>query len=79
MSEDESKEVFLNKTRFTKMVEETRLNKKLSYIDSVLDLCEVYKIDEVDVKKFISDVIKQKIESEAMGLNLIPRNNSLPI
>jgi len=74
-----TEEVFLNKSRFTKMVEKARIEKNLSYIDTVLYLCEKYKIDEADVKKYITDIIKKKIESEAMELNLVPRQNTLPI
>lgn len=79
MTDTEQKEVFLNKNRFTKMVEKVRLEKSLSYIDSILYICETYKIDEMDVKKYLTDIIKQKVESEAMDLNLVPRQNTLPI
>lgn len=71
-------DVFLSKPRFTKMVENVRVEKNLSYIDSVLHLCELHKIDEEDAKKYISTIIKQKIEVEAMDLNMIPKTNSLP-
>lgn len=75
----EEKGVFLNKARFTKMVEKIRVEKNMSYIDSILYICETYKIDEADVKKYVTDIIKQKVESEAMDLNLVPRQNTLPI
>ena len=75
----EEKGVFLNTARFTKMVEKIRVEKNMSYIDSILYICETYKIDEADVKKYVTDIIKQKVESEAMDLNLVPRQNTLPI
>lgn len=78
MSEDEKEAMFLNKPRFTKMIENVRREKNLSYIDSVLHLCEIHKIDEQDVKKYISNIIKEKIEVEAMNLNMIPKINTLP-
>jgi hypothetical protein len=34
-------------------------------------------IDPQDVKKFISNVIREKIEAEAMNLNFLPRQNEL--
>ena len=34
-------------------------------------------MDPEDVKKFISPVIKEKIEAEAMKLNYLPRQNEL--
>jgi len=68
---------FLNKPSFTKMVENTVLDTKQSYMDAVLDLCNRLDIDPEDSKKFISPVIQGKIEAEAMTLNLIPRQNTL--
>lgn len=78
MTEEQQKDVFLNKSRFTKMVEQVRQEKELTYIESVLHLCEEHKIDQEDVKKYISDIIKQKIEAEAMNLNMLPKGNELP-
>ena len=72
-----TEETFLNKPNFTKMVENTVLDTKQSYMDAVVDLCEKLDIDPIDVKKFISPVIQGKIEAEAMMLNLIPRQNTL--
>ena len=72
-----TEETFLNKPNFTKMVENTVLDTKQSYMDAVVDLCEKLDIDPIDVKKFISPVIQGKIEAEAMTLNLIPRQNTL--
>ena len=45
-----------------KIVEETVLDKALSYMDAVLYICEKNSIDPEDVKKFISPIIKGKIE-----------------
>jgi hypothetical protein len=78
MTEEQKEEVFLTKVRFAKMVENVRRELGLSYIESVIHLCEQHKIDEEDVKKYISDIIKQKIEIEAMDLNMLPKGNSLP-
>tara|TARA_R110002153_G_scaffold8996_2_gene37687 strand:- start:221 stop:451 length:231 start_codon:yes stop_codon:yes gene_type:complete len=72
-----TEETFLNKPNFTKMVENTVLDTKQSYMDAVLDLCTRLDIDPIDVKKFVSPVIQGKIEAEAMTLNLIPKQNTL--
>lgn len=68
---------FLTKSEFTKLVEKTVLQQKNSYMDVILDLCEKHEIDPEDVKKFLSTPIIEKIEGEAMKLNLIPRKNEL--
>ena len=70
-------EKFLNKSKFTEIVEETVTEKQLSYMDAVLYICEMNSIDLEDVKKFISPIIKGKIEAEAMALNFIPKQNTL--
>ena len=70
-------EQFLTRSKFTKIVEETVLDKALSYMDAVLYLCEKNSIDPEDVKKFISPIIKGKIEAEAMSLNFLPKQNTL--
>ena len=72
-----NEEKFLNKTKFTEIVEETVIEKQLSYMDAVLYICEMNSIDLEDVKKFISPIIKGKIEAEAMALNFLPKQNTL--
>lgn len=69
----------LNKTKFSKMVEEIVHKKNLSYIDAVVHLCDDTNIDPEDVAKFISNILKDKIEAEARNLNYLPRQNTLPV
>jgi hypothetical protein len=61
------------------MVEDIAHKKKLSYIDAIVDLCDDTNIDPEDVGKFISTILKDKIEAEARNLNYLPKLNSLPI
>lgn len=68
----------MDKNRFTKMVEETVKTKKLSYMDSIVFLCEKNNIEIEDVRKYVSAVVKNKLEAEAMKLNYLPRTNELP-
>lgn len=68
---------FMNRAKFTKLIEECVSEKKLNYIDAIIEVCEDTQIDPLDVKKFISPVIKEKVEAEAMKLNFLPRQNSL--
>ena len=75
LAEDE----FLTKSKFTKMIERNVMDKKHSYIDAVIDLCDNMNMDPGDVKKFISPVIEDKIEAEARRLNYLPRGNVLPV
>mgnify|MGYP001422203006 FL=1 len=73
MSETE----FLNKSKFSSMVEASAYDKNLSYMDAVIDVCEDTNIEPEDVKKFLNNVIVEKLEGEAMRLNYLPRQNVL--
>ena len=68
---------FLNKSKFTKLIEKTVSELKISYMDAILHLCEENDIEPEDVNKFISPIIKGKLEAEAMKLNFLPKTNSL--
>ena len=71
-------EQFLSKTKFSKLIEETVHKNRLSYMDAIIDICEQNMIDILDVKKFISPIIKDKLEGEARALNYLPKQNTLP-
>ena len=75
MSKKESE--FMNRSKFTKLIETQVLEKKLGYIDAIVEVCEITNIDPEDVKKFISPVVKEKLEAEAMKLNYLPKQNEL--
>ena len=68
---------FLTKAKFANMVEQTVVGKKMSYMDAVVHLCDENDIDPLDVKKFISVIIKDKIAGEAVTLNLLEGGNQL--
>jgi heterodisulfide reductase subunit B len=70
---------FLTKSEFTKLVVDTVKSHKSSHMDAIIHLCEVYDIELEDIRKYISPVIKTKLEAEAMKLNFLPQQNSLPI
>jgi len=70
---------FITKIKFSKMVEEMASQKNMSYIDAVIHICEQNAIEIEDSKKYISISLKQKIEVEAMNLNFLEKNDSLPI
>ena len=70
-------EQFLTKSKFTKLIESTAVDMKIPYMDAILKVCETNNIEPEDVKKFISPVIKSKLEAEAMDLNFLPKKNSI--
>ena len=70
-------EQFLTKSKFTKLIESTVAEIKIPYMDAILLVCEKNDIEIEDIKKFISPVIRDKLEAEAMDLNFLPKKNSI--
>jgi len=70
---------FMTKAKFAKLVDSVVREYRMSNMDAVLFLCEKYTIDPADAKKYVSTVLKTKLEAEAMELNFLPRTNTLPI
>ena len=61
------------------MVELIVREKTISYMDAVIFICEENNLEIEDCKKYLSNIIKDKIEVEAMKLNFLPRQNTLPV
>ena len=70
-------EQFLTKSKFTKLIEKTVADLKIPYMDAIIKVCETNDIELEDIRKFISPVIKDKLEGEAMDLNFLPKKNSI--
>ena len=70
-------ETFLNKNRFTQLVHDTVTQLKSSYMEAILYICEQNNIDPHDVKRFVSPVIRDKLEAEARQLNLLPKTTTV--
>ena len=68
---------FLTKNKFTKLIESTVNELNIPYMEAILHVCQKNDIEPEDVKKFISPVIKGKVEAEAMQLNYLPKLNTL--
>jgi len=70
-------EQFLTKSKFTKLIENAVVNLRIPYMDAIIKVCETNNIELEDIKKFISPVIKDKLEVEAMDLNYLPKKNPI--
>ena len=75
---DSGESNFLTKKKLTKMIEETVKSLELTYIDAVVHICEKNKIEIEDIGKYLTPVIKQRIEFEGQNLNMLPKGNTLP-
>lgn len=74
-------EIILTKKRFLKLVQDKVIETKMPYMDAVLKICEERDLDPIDVGNLIGPVLKEKIEAEAIDLNLIVGDggNTLPL
>lgn len=70
----------MTKKKFRDMVEETVRKFNLSHLDAILHLCEEHNIEPEDVKKYMSPVIKDKLEADAIKLRFLSNDStSLPL
>lgn len=49
----------------------------MNYIDTIVHLCEENKIEIEDIKKYLNEPIKDRLEAEAMGLHFIKNETSV--
>ena len=70
--------LMMTKNKFTKLIEEQIKGTDMSYIDAIINFCEDNNLDPEDIKKYISDPLRNKLESEARKLNYFPKLNELP-
>jgi hypothetical protein len=69
----------VNNIRFPKEVEAHAKKYSVSYIDSVIAVCERYGIEPQVAAKFLNKPIIEKIRAEGQDLNLLPKKTKLPI
>jgi hypothetical protein len=70
---------FMTKPKFSKLVENAVHTMRMSYMDAVLYCCEQNEIEVEDSRRYVSTVIKSKLEAEAMSLNFLERKAELPL
>ena len=60
-------------------IEEIVKNKELSYMEAVLYYAEKSELEPEAMAKMLNQSIKDKIEVEAQGLNMLKKTAKLPI
>jgi hypothetical protein len=61
----------MNSKEFSLMIESIVKEKRVTYMDAVVDYCEKNDIDLTTVNPMINKVLKEKIKSEAINLRMI--------
>ena len=70
---------FMTKAKFSKLIESTVRRLQLSHMDAIIHLCEQHDIEVEDCKKYVSNVIREKLQVEATNLNYFPKQGELPV
>ena len=74
-------EKIMTKKRFSTGVEELVAKQNMSYMDAMNYIIEKRGMDYSNIKKLLSDSLKETVTAEAQGLNLIKekKGNTLPV
>ena len=61
----------LTPNKFALIVENIVKDKRISYIDAILEYCKDNEIDPSNTKSMINKTLKEKIAFEAQNLNML--------
>ena len=61
----------LTPNKFAFIIENMVKEKKISYMDAILEYCKKHEIDPSNTKSMINKTIKEKIAYEAQNLNML--------
>ena len=61
----------LTPNKFDFIIENMVKEKKISYIDAILEYCKTHEIDPSNTKSMINKTLKEKVAYEAQNLNML--------
>jgi len=79
MDESKLEDKLITKKSFSAMIESFVFQNRMSYMDSIVHLCEKNGLELEDIKKYLSPTIVDHLESEARQLNFLPKRNQLDV
>lgn len=71
--------MFKNSNEFSLYIEQMVKEKKLNYMDAVLEYCRENFLEPDDVKSLINKSLKEKIEMDFRELNYLPKQAQLDV
>ena len=67
---------FFGQAKFAQEIENmVKINSELTYIDAILQFCEIHNLDVESIPKLISKPLKEKIRCEATNLNFLKKTS----
>jgi|TARA_R110000737_G_scaffold348824_1_gene383589 hypothetical protein len=79
MDELKLEDKLITKKSFSSMIESFVFRNRMTYMDTIVHLCEKNNLELEDVKKYLSTTIVEHLESEARQLNFLPKQNQLDV
>ena len=70
---------FFTPTKFSTMIEEMVLNKKVTYMDACLEYCKENNVEPESIGRLVNKSLKQQIQVEAELLHFLPKSSTLPV
>ena len=61
----------LTTNKFAFIIENMVKEKKISYMDAILEYCKKHEIDPSNTKSMINKTLKEKVAYEAQNLNML--------
>lgn len=71
--------MFKTANEFSLHIEKMVQEKRLSYMDAVLDYCKENYLEPSDITKLINKSLKDKIEIEFQEMNYLPKTAKLDV
>jgi|TARA_B100000965_G_scaffold175745_1_gene146534 hypothetical protein len=71
----------MNSKEFSLKIESVVKEKRVSYMDAIIDYCNLNDIDVGTVKAMVNKSLKEKIKNEAVNLKMLKekRGGTLPV
>lgn len=71
--------MFKNSNEFSLNIEKIVAERKLTYMDAVLEYCKENYLEPQDVARYINKSLKDKIEMNFRELNYLPKQAQLDV
>ena len=71
--------MFKTANEFSLHIEQTVRDRKINYMDAVLEYCKENYLEPEDVSKLINKSLKDKIEMDFRELNYLPKQAQLDV
>ena len=68
----------MNSKEFSLKIESIVKQKRISYMDAILEFCKEADVDPGTIGKLVSKSLKEKLKVEALDLKLLKGSNSAP-